>query len=140
VRYWDTSALVTLLAAEAATPAMEALLEADPVVITWWGTRVECASALARLERDGHLTAAGATAASAALADLRDTWHEVLPTELVREHAERMVRLHPLRAADGLQLAAALVASEFRPGTLPFVALDERLAHAARREGFPGAR
>lgn len=46
------------------------------------------------------------------------------------------MRLHPLRAADALQLAAALVLSDFEPRTLPFVTLDDRLASAARREGF----
>jgi hypothetical protein len=48
-----------------------------------------------------------------------------------------MVRVHDLGAADALQLAAALAASEQRPSTLPCVCLDERLARAAELEGFP---
>lgn len=48
----------------------------------------------------------------------------------------RLLRLHPLRAADALQLAAALVLAEHDPRTLPFVTLDERLALAAEQEGF----
>jgi hypothetical protein len=48
----------------------------------------------------------------------------------------RLLRVHPLRAADSLQLAAAVVASEGDPGELPFVCLDEKLAQAASREGF----
>ena len=50
--------------------------------------------------------------------------------------AQRLLRLHPLRAADALQLAAAVVASEHEPRSLDFVCLDERLAAAASREGF----
>jgi predicted nucleic acid-binding protein len=44
--------------------------------------------------------------------------------------------VHPLRAADALQLAAAVVAAEGIPASLSIVTLDERLAAAARREGF----
>lgn len=40
------------------------------------------------------------------------------------------------RAADALQLAAALIACDEQPSLPPFVALDHRLADAARREGF----
>jgi hypothetical protein len=71
-----------------------------------------------------------------ALHYLRDSWQEIAPTPQVREQAERLVRVHPLRAADALQLAAGLVAADFRPGSLTFVTLDERLARTAQREGF----
>lgn len=37
---------------------------------------------------------------------------------------------------DALQLAAAIVAAEHEPASLPFVSLDERLNDAAAREGF----
>ena len=46
------------------------------------------------------------------------------------------LRVHPLRAADALQLAAAFVAAERRPASLQVVTLDERLADAMRKEGF----
>jgi hypothetical protein len=46
------------------------------------------------------------------------------------------LRVHPLRAADALQLAAAYIAAERRPSSLELVILDDRLAAAARREGF----
>jgi hypothetical protein len=48
-----------------------------------------------------------------------------------------MLARHPLRAADACQLAAAWVAAEGQPETLPVVTLDGRLAAAAEREGFP---
>ena len=44
--------------------------------------------------------------------------------------------MHPLRAADALQLAAAFVAAERGPSSLQVVTLDERLADAMRKEGF----
>jgi hypothetical protein len=45
-----------------------------------------------------------------------------------------------MRAGDALQLAAAIAASEGHPATLAMVTLDERLALAAEREGFPVVR
>lgn len=65
------------------------------------------------------------------------TWQEVQPTEPLRDNARRLLRVHDLRAADALQLAAGVAAAEGRPATLAFVCLDDRLAGAAEREGFP---
>ncbi len=70
------------------------------------------------------------------LRHLADGWHEIEPSEIVRENAIRFHRVHPLRAADALQLAAAFLAAERRPSSLEIVTLDERLADAARKEGF----
>ena len=127
--FWDSSAVVPLLVGEAGTVARESQLRADPVMLVWWGTAVECASALQRLVREGAL--------KVRLRHLEDHWVEVEPTAAVRRQAERLLRLHPLRAADALQLAAALVACHHEPSTLAFHTADTRLADAARREGFP---
>ena len=137
MRFWDSSAVVPLLVGEPATAERERQLRADPAMLVWWGTPVECASALQRLVRDGAMRAADARAAEARLRLLERRWAEVEPMPSVRVQAERLLRLHPLRAADALQLAAALVACQHDPGTLPFQTADERLAAAARREGFP---
>ena len=134
--FWDTSALVPLLVVEPSTPVREKQLQADPAMLVWWGTSVECASALQRLVREGALRAEEERAATARLRHLEQHWAEVEPTQTVRTQAERLLRLHPLRAADALQLAAALVACQHEPATLPFRTADERLAAAARREGF----
>lgn len=76
-------------------------------------------------------------AASDGLAGLAASWQEVEPSSRLRQIASRLVRTHPLRAADALQLAAAIMAADGDPQTLPIVTLDERLARAAEREGFP---
>ena len=136
MRFWDTSALLPLLVAEPRTDAMVALMRDDPAAAVWWLTPVECWSALARLEREGRLTESQVTEAAGLLDEARRRWTEVPPIERVRDQASRLVRLHPLRTADALQLAAALVLSDFEPRTLPVVTLDGRLAGAARREGF----
>ena len=102
----------------------------------WWGSQVECASALARLERGALLDVKGAASAFDRLKQLANGWHEIEPSEIIRENALRFLRVHPLRAAAALQLAAAFLAAEHRPPSLEVVTLDDRLADAARKEGF----
>src|SRR5688572_13084076 len=136
MRFWDASAIVPLLMAEPASRPAQVLAARDPAMLVWWGTEVECASAIARLERDGALDDPEVTQAFRRLKLLAAGWHEVDPSDAVREAAVRFMRVHPLRAADSLQLAAAFVASERRPSSLEVVTLDDRLGAAARKEGF----
>jgi predicted nucleic acid-binding protein len=137
VRFWDASAIVPLLVAEPSTPSLIALLERDAEMLVWWGSPVECTSAIARREREGALATKDATRALDRLRRLAAGWQEVLPGDVLRATAQRLLRVHPLRAADALQLAAAVVASEHEPSSLPLVCLDERLCEAGDREGFP---
>lgn len=136
MRFWDSSAVVSLLAGEATTEAMQALAREDPEMLVWWGTETECVSAIARLERQGDLPAAATREALERLDGLAEAWSEVQPVEGARRAARRLLRVHSLRAADALQLAAAVVAAEGDPASLEIVTLDERLADAASREGF----
>jgi hypothetical protein len=137
MRFWDASAIVPLLVAEPVSKALQTLAAADRALLVWWATEVECASAIARLEREGALEPDAATEAFARLNQLASGWHEVEPSDGLREVAVRFLRVHALRAADALQLAAAFVASERRPPSLEVITLDDRLAAAARKEGFP---
>jgi hypothetical protein len=136
VKFWDTSALVPLLVTEEATKAVAALHAADPVAVVAWTTVVECGSALARAEHEGLLATDQALAAFARLDALAVTWHEVEPSNDLRDLARRLLRVHRLRAGDAIQLAAATLAAERRPATLTFVTLDERLEATAGKEGF----
>lgn len=136
MRFWDSSAIVPLLVSEDATERVRAAYAADPQIMVWWGTRVECASALSRREREGVLDAAATIEALQLLDDFSQEWFEIAPADAVRTVARRLLRVHPLRAADALQLAAAIVAAEHEPSSLELVGLDDRLNDAARREGF----
>lgn len=136
LKYWDASAITPLLAEEPSRDNLLHLLEQDADMLVWWGTPVEIASALARREREGLLTADEVTTALTAAHALAESWHEIVPSDSIRRTAERLLRAHPLRAADSLQLAAALIASDHDPMSLEVVCLDVRLARAAQREGF----
>jgi hypothetical protein len=136
MKFWDASAIIPLLADEPSRARLLDLIEADPEILAWWGTPVEIASALARREREMQLNSDEVEAALAAARRLAEQWHEIVPSAAIRRTAERLLRVHPIRAADGLQLAAALIAADHDPTTLAMVCLDARLATAARREGF----
>ena len=136
MKFWDASAIIPLLAEEPAREAMLRVLEEDAEILAWWGTPGEIAAAIARRERENALTAKEVEATLAVARHLADSWHEIVPSTALRRTAERLLRVHPLRAADSLQLAAALVAADHDPPTLEIVCLDERLTAAARREGF----
>jgi predicted nucleic acid-binding protein len=136
MKFWDASAIVPLVLTEPTTKAVQTLAEKDSTIIVWWATEVECASAIARLERDDALDDTAATQAFQRLRPLAQTWPEVDASDPIREAAVRFLRVHPLRAADALQLAAAFIAAERRPSSLEMVTLDDRLAAAARKEGF----
>ncbi len=105
-------------------------------MLVWWASEVECVSAIARMERQDDLKGDALQTALERLDSLADAWHEVQPVEAVRGTDRRLLRVHGIRAADALQLAAAVVAAEGQPATLEIVSLDERLGDAARREGF----
>ncbi len=136
MKFWDASAIVPLLIVERGSPALRAALADDPLMLVWWATEIECASALARLEREGLLDDQTVSAARKRLRQLVANWQEVDPSDELRETAARLLRVHPLRAGDALQLAAAFVAASGRPSSLDFVVLDDRLATAAQKEGF----
>ena len=137
MRFWDTSALVPALLGEPRSSAVRDLLDEDPAITVWWATEVECVSALARLEREGDLDGPSMVSAVERLGAVGGAWREVQPIARVRQTATRLLRVHPLRAADALQLAAAIAAAEDDPRSLPLITLDDRLAIAAEREGFP---
>ncbi len=132
--FWDSSAIVPLLVEEPLSGAATQLARAGEGMLVWWATRVEVLSSIARRERERTLE--DPEAARALLADLAKAWAEVVPADELREQATRLLRVHPLRAADALQLAAALTWAGRRPNGHRFATFDGRLADAARREGF----
>jgi len=136
VRFWDSSAIVPLLLEEDRTPVMTALAKEDREIVVWWGTVVECLSALRRREREGLLSPVELDQAIGNLRELERFWNEVQPKESVRAQAARALSVHGLRAADSLQLGAALAWRPLPSGDAGFVSLDQQLARAASREGF----
>ena len=135
MRFWDASAVVPLVLNDAAdAPAVGA--DAKSPMVVWWGTVVEVASAIARRERAGTLSGEQVLRCFDLLQELSAGWLEVLPSDSLRRTAQRLLRVHVLKAADSLQLAAALAASADRSDAVEFFCRDSRLAEAAAREGL----
>ncbi len=136
MRFWDTSALVPLLVQQSATHSVATIRASDPAFVVWWGTVVECDSAIARLKRMGVLDEAGAKRARASLDGLAETWIQVEPGDTIRSSARSLLAKHELTSGDAFQLAAALYGLSPGDRVREFVCLDQRLRQGAGREGF----
>jgi uncharacterized protein len=136
VRFWDTSALVPLVVEEKSSSACRRLYREKADVVVWALTRTEMASAVWRRARAGDLPRGQVPRALSRIAALSSRWNEIMDLDLVRDRAERLLGQHALRAADALQLAAALVLTRERPRGRDLVTVDGELARAATSEGF----
>jgi predicted nucleic acid-binding protein len=134
--FWDSSALVPLIFPEPRSRDLIDLFKGDREVTIWWATPLECQSAIFRRHREDPLEPAQLESARERLRAIVDHADVVAPTDEVRRRAGRLVAVHPLRAADALQLSAALIWAEDQPHSEGFVTLDARLGGAAAREGF----
>ena len=136
MKFWDSSALTTLFLSEPASYRIEDLLSWDARVAIWWATPVECLGALVRAKRMGRFADSNIRTAKALLDFVVAHAVEVEPNAEIRDQARRLVVTHSLRAADALQLAAALDWCGGEPKGTSFVCLDDRLRGAAALEGF----
>ena len=109
MKLWDTSAIIPLGLQEQRTALLKKNPEEDGAIAGWWATPIERYSAFARPRRENVLSSAEEDQARQVVLALAAEWTQVEPSLAVRENAARAILLHPLRAADSLQLAAALV-------------------------------
>lgn len=109
-------------------------------MVVWWATRAECIHAICRRRIEGSFSAQDEQRARDRLDALAERWLEIQPTRALRNLAEQRLCMYPLRTADALQLATALMWSGQRPQARGFVCLDDRgnrgLRTPARMEGF----
>ena len=134
--FWDASAVVPLTLNEQSTDLVSASLEADSEMVVWWGTRVECLSAIHRRQRRGSASMDQVSDALNRLEELSQAWTEVRPNEALRAEAGRVVAVHELTAGDAFQLAAANTWRRSPDNRRRFMCLDRQLTERARREGF----
>ncbi len=133
--FWDTSALVPLCISQAATPRAVAHRKNYGSAV-WWATPVEIAAAFARLVRMKDINTAGLKKAQEAAEKLALEWIVIVPSESIRKRAVEATAKYDLRAADALQLAAALEWCDDQPLGKTFLTADQRLRDAALRAGF----
>ena len=136
MKFWDSSALMALVIFEHGTLRVASLLPSDSGMALWWTTPVECYGALARAKRSGRIAASNVRASEGMLRSLLAHSLQIEPWEKVRDLAVQLAGKHPLRAADALQLAAALFWCGGDTRGESFACLDDRLRGAAALEGF----
>ncbi len=136
--FWDSSALVPLCVRQSITPKAVSLFQVHDVVV-WWSTPVEIASALSRLLRMKQIDGSDCAKARKLARVIGDFWSVIQPSDALRSKAVQLVERYDLRAADSLQLAAALEWCEDVPQGRVFLTADERLRQAALLSGFDAA-
>lgn len=136
MRFWDSSAVVPLLVQQEASARCERWLKEDRDAVLWTLTPVEISSALRRLVREGALAERAASQAEVRVEQLVRACVLVVDVEGVKARARRLLRLHALRAADAMQLGAAIAWAADAPAGRTLCTFDDRLALAASREGF----
>ena len=137
MNFWDSSAIIPLITSQETSEKADSLYKKETGgIFVWWGTFTECISALSHLERMNDLTNSEVENALTAMREVSADWNVILPSDQVREKANRLLRVHPLRSGDAFQLASAIVASEDLASRISLTTFDERLATAARKEGF----
>ena len=136
MRFWDSSAVVPLLVRQKSSPLAEVWVGEDAGMTVWTLTSVEVLSAFRRLVHEQGLEEERALIAERRLDELVRTCHVVVDVPAVKRLASRLLRFHPLRAFDALQLGAALLWAEGHPEGRTLHTLDTRLGSAAEREGF----
>lgn len=115
--------------------AARRLLDRHAAVV-WWTAPVEVRSALERLRKDKAIGPRAYDASRDRLEALLGSWREIIPTDSLRELACIQLERFPIRAADALHLAAALIWCNQKPRGRLFICNDGRLAAAARQAGF----
>jgi len=137
--FWDTSALVPLCVRQSITPRAVALYKIHDAVV-WWATPVEIASTAARLLRMQQLDSRDWSKARKLAKRLASSWFVIQPSDALRARSIELVDRYDLRAADSLQLAAALEWCEGVPEGHVFLTIDQTLREAALLSGFDAQR
>lgn len=134
--FWDSSALVPLCTNEPRSISAGKFWKLFSQKVVWWETSVEICSALARIERKNKITNAQRLRAEKRLEILEKVWSEVSPNVRVKELARTFPAKYGMKAADSLQLAAALVWCKEQPKNSDFISGDEHLIKVAKTVGF----
>ena len=136
MRFWDTSAIIPLIIEQDYSEEIKNILKEDSNIIVWWGSIIECHSALSRLVREKSLDFDSINYAVKLLNILQQNWTEILPCTILRDQAIRIISVHGLKTLDSLQLASALIWTNKTPANNYFVSLDQQLRVAAAKEGY----
>lgn len=135
ILYLDASALAKRYVREEGSDIVARHLALTPCVVSRW-SEVEIVSALARRCREGAFPLAERDRAVDTLRSDLLALHVVEVSPAVTRIAAELLRRHPLRAGDAVQLASAVHLRDLLRAPVAFLAFDDRLTHAAAGEGL----
>jgi predicted nucleic acid-binding protein len=135
IAFWDSSALLPLCVEQKQTGKSTALFAIYGIAV-WWSTPVEIFSGLTRLMRMGQIGPHELRSGKRVALTIAATWVATQPSARIAADACSLLEVHPLSAADALQLAAALEWCEGKPNGNVFLTFDRRLAAVAASAGF----
>jgi predicted nucleic acid-binding protein len=133
IAYFDTSALLKLVIAEAGADHARLLWEQASEIVVSRLAWPEALAALAAARRGGRLTDEGYAAAVAAFRECFARCTVVSVADHLVERAADLAADYDLRAADAIHLATALAVME---ADSIFVTWDKRLRQAALQAGL----
>lgn len=136
VAFWDTSALIPVFFKEDSSKILSNLFVERVENVIWDLTPIEIFSALCRRQRQKEISTEEFDRAWRAWQLIESKVYQVRSYESVKDRAVRILRIHPLKAADAMQLAAALVSTKEISQGHYFFTLDRSLCEAANKEGF----
>lgn len=131
--YCDASALVKRYVREKGSVKVRRILSSGTAATSRYSA-IEIASALARRTRDGALSEGERDQALAALDEDMTALLVVELTDEIVTRAQALLRRHPLRAGDAVQLASCVRLRDQLDDDVRLVAFDDRLLSAARKE------
>lgn len=132
--YLDTSSAIKLYVAEDGSDGVSELVRRAAVVATSAVTYAEARAALARLRREGALTAAKLRSARRELDDQWPSFFSIVATTALCRAAGDLAERYALRGFDSIHLASfAVVARRAGPRQTQFSSFDDRLSEAARK-------
>ena len=132
--YLDTSSLVKLYVTEAGSEVVRQLVGEANVVVTSVVAYAETRAALARLRREGMLTASKLTSAKREFDGQWRTYLTLEATDSLCRAAGELAEKYSLRGFDSIHLASfAEVSRRAGADDTRFSSFDDRLNHAAKK-------
>jgi predicted nucleic acid-binding protein len=130
--YWDASAILSLIVEDQHSARARRFRASNVPHLVSSLTFTEVCAVLARLEREGHISAQNR---DRAIRSLRSRPWSALRLDPNRHLAAQLASRHPLRGADLWHLATTVTLASELP-QLALLTFDTRLAEAARGEGL----
>jgi predicted nucleic acid-binding protein len=132
--YLDTSSLVKLYVSEAGSDVVQQLVGGATVVATSVVAYAETRAALARLRREGVLSASKVASAKSEFEEQWPTYLTLEATDSLCRAAGALAERYSLRGFDSIHLASfSEIARRAGPHDTQFSSFDDRLNHAARK-------